>query len=496
MQQVVFRLLGPPEIRYKDQLVKIPRRRSRALLYYLVCTQTPQPRERLLTLLCGEVDEESARRTFKTLLAEVRALLRSFDASMEWIISDADQLKLKPSAPFWLDTEIFEKVTAVTSRGLSQAIDLYRGDFLDGFFLKDSPGFEAWTRSTRDHFRHLYLTTLRRLAELYESDGQLEQAITCMQMLLAADPLQEEAYACLMRLSWATGKRIEALRHYEHLCAILAQELAIKPSPATQALYEQIAHRSKGSFDRPAESAFLLPAQQEHAWPSSPWIASIPGQPSLPALLPFVGRTLEMEWLQCHLTGSDNQYPLLLLHSEAGLGKTRLVQEAIENICPSWLILQGICQEVEREHAYHAIVEALRQGLVGEDISQIDLPGVWLAQIAQLLPDLFQSAASTLQYALIEPLILADALVALFNKLAHPQRPLLLVLDDLHWADTPTLALLGHLARHVQRGSVFLLGVFCDDPAQERLEPLRRSALRQNALAELVLSSQDAEADA
>src|SRR5258708_3338066 len=247
MQQVVFRLLGPPEIRYKDQLVKIPRRRSRALLYYLICTQTPQPRERLLTLLCGEVDEESARRTFKTLLAEVRALLRSFDASMEWIISDADQLKLKPSAPFWLDTEIFEKVTAVTSRGLSQAIDLYRGDFLDGFFLKDSPGFEAWTRSTRDHFRHLYLTTLRRLAELYESDGQLEQAITCMQMLLAADPLQEEAYACLMRLSWATGKRIEALRHYEHLCAILAQELAIKPSPATQALYEQIAHRSKGS---------------------------------------------------------------------------------------------------------------------------------------------------------------------------------------------------------------------------------------------------------
>jgi predicted ATPase len=70
------------------------------------------------------------------------------------------------------------------------------------------------------------------------------------------------------------------------------------------------------------------------------------------------------------------------------------------------------------------------------------------------------------------------------------------VLDDLHWADTPTLALLGHLARHVQRGSVFLLGVLCDDPAQERLEPLRRSALRQHALAELVLSPPDAETGA
>ncbi len=486
MQQVVFRLLGPPEIRYQDQLVKIPRRRSRALLYYLVCTQTPQPRERLLTLLCGEVDEESARRIFKTLLAEVRALLRSFDTSIEWIISDADQLKLKPSAPFWLDTEIFEKVTAITSRGLSQAIDLYRGDFLDGFYLKDSPGFEAWTRSTRDHFRRLYLTTLRRLAELYESDKQLEQAIACIQMLLATDPLQEEAYAHLMRLSWASGKRIEALRQYEHLCTILAQELAIKPSPTTQALYEQIVHRSKEPFSRPPEPAFFVPAQQEQVWQPSSQATSIPDLPSPPTLLP-------MEWLQYHLTGSDNQYPLLLLHDRTGFGKIRLIQEIIANICPSWLVLQGTCQEVEQEHAYHAIVEALRQGLVGEDTSRIDLPEVWIAQIAQLLPDIFRSATAPLQYTLIEPLILADALVALFNKLAHPQRPLLLILDDLHWADTPTFALLGHLARHVRRGHVFLLGVFCDDLAQEQLEPLRRSALRQHTLAELVLSPPDTE---
>src|SRR5258708_29772752 len=173
MQQVIFRLLGPPEIRYKEQLVKIPRRRSRALLYYLACTQTPQPRERLLALLCGEVDEESARHTFKTLLAEVRALLRGFDAQMDWIISDDDLLRLNPLAPLWLDTEIFEKGTAVTSRNLNRTLALYRGDFLDGFFLRDAPGFETWVRSTRVHFRYLYLSTLRRLAELYEADNQL-----------------------------------------------------------------------------------------------------------------------------------------------------------------------------------------------------------------------------------------------------------------------------------------------------------------------------------
>jgi DNA-binding SARP family transcriptional activator len=202
MQQIVFRFLGPPEISYKGLLIKIPRRRSRALLYYLVSTQSPQPRERLLTLLCGDVDEESARNTFKTLLAEVRSLLRSFDSAIEWIINDGDQLRLNPHAPLWLDTEIFEKMTAGTSRNLNQAIDLYRGSFLDGFFLKDAPDFDAWVRSARDHFHRLYIKALRKLAEVYESENQFEQAISCVQMLLTADPLLEEAYARLMRLYW------------------------------------------------------------------------------------------------------------------------------------------------------------------------------------------------------------------------------------------------------------------------------------------------------
>jgi len=72
--------------------------------------------------------------------------------------------------------------------------------------------------------------------------------------------------------------------------------------------------------------------------------------------------------------------------------------------------------------------------------------------------------------------------------LANPHCPLLLILDDVHWADAATLALLGHLASHVQCGSVFFLGAFCEALAEKRLEPLQRSAARCNALAELSLS--------
>lgn len=491
MQQVIFRLLGPPEISYNEQLIRIPRRRSRALLYYMISTHMPQPRERLLALLCGEMDDESARHAFKTILAEVRAQLRSFDASIEWITGDGDLLTFNPLAPIWLDTEIFEKDTAATSRNLNQAIQLYRGDFLDGFFLKDSSSFDTWIRSTRDHFRHRYLSALRQLAELNEANSQLEQAITCVHLLLDADPLAEEAHAHLMRLYWTMGDRTEALRQYERLRSLLAQELAVKPSSSTQALYEQIARSSK----RPIATSSL----------SSPSARSIPSIPyakqdatklvfSRPALPPeeapptlFVGRTRELAWLRDHLTGSENDAPLLLLSGDAGCGKTALLHELLRRVYADWLVLSGVCQQVERSHAYHAIIEALRHGLQERDLSRIHLPGSWFAALARFLPDLFPLDEPGPDRGPIEPIIFADALVALFDQLAEPQRPVMLQLDDLHWADKATLALIGHLARHVERGRVYILCTLQNGRGEKRLAPLRQSAARLHALAELTL---------
>ncbi len=486
MQQVVFRLLGPPELSYNDQSIRILRRRARALLYYMVSTHAPQPRERLLALLCGEMDEEHARHAFKTLLAEARGLLRSFDSTINWIIGDGDLLTFNPLAPTWLDTEVFEKDAVATSRGLNQAIKLYRGDFLDGFFLKDSPGFDYWVQSTRDHYRHLYLSALRRLASMNESDNQLEQAITCMNMILTVDPLSEDAYARLMRLYWMAGDRTESLRQYERLRSMLAKELSVIPSAATQSLYEQIVRSSK--WPPVSKSFSSTPSEQpdqESFPPRSHQLAHAAGGPGGAS---FVGRSKEFEWLKDHLLGPANDQPLLIIRGEAGSGKTRFVQEAVRRFCSSWIILQGACQEVERGHPYHALIEALSQGLTREQITQLNLAPAWLAQIALLIPDLIAIEEPERATPLIEPTIVAQALIALFNQLARPQRPLLFVLDDLHWADKSTLTLLGHLSRYAWRGSVFLLGTVQGGMAEKRLAPLLRSAQRSQALAQLTIS--------
>lgn len=490
MYQLIVRLLGSPEISYGEQIVKIPRRRSRALLFYMLCTQTPQPRERLLALLCGEMDERSARHTFKTLLAEVRALLRNLDPSVEWIIGDTDQLTLNHLAPLWIDTEVFETNITAHPRNLTSAIKLYRGDFLDGFFLKDAPAFESWTRSTRDHFLQLYIDGLRRLAEVYETQGQTLQAIDCAQTLLHTDPFLEEAHARLMRLFWISGNRVEALRQYERLCELFTEELGIKPSTSTQKLYEQIAQSHE-----PSTTVSLAPAAPGSTGAS----ASSPLPVAKTAAVtkrvpPLLGRNEELVWLQKHLTDPDAGAVFLLLQGEAGVGKTRLLDAVIEHYGSSWRVLRGRFQEVEQDHPYHALLAACRHSLHTEDMAHLHMPRVWLNELACLLPDLFPPEVVPEPLVSGGPTQAAEAFVALLNQLATPQRPLLLVLDDLHWADAATIALLGHLTQHVQRGRVFLLGAARSEGTTKRLAPLYRSMRRQRSFAALNiarLSSQD-----
>lgn len=486
MKQVIFRLLGPPEISYNEEQIKIPRRRSRALLYYMVSTHMPQPRERLLALLCGEMDEESARRTFKTLLAEVRSYLRTIDPNIEWIISDRDQLTFNPLAPIWLDTAIFELDAGTFSRSLSPAIKLYRSDFLDGFFLKDAPEFDEWVRTTRDHFRQLYLSALRQLATMYESDNQVEQAITCMQMLLSADPFSEEAYMHLMRLYWMLGDRTQALRQYERLCNVLAEAFAVQPSSQTEALYQEIAYSGK----RQPASAIVSSHSPPSTYRASTKVNASAPVPQISAeesdAVPFIGRSSSLKWFRECLSGPASNRPLLLLQGEAGSGKTRLIQEVLQRYCSSWLVLRGSCQEAERKNPYRVFAKALRQGLHAVELTHLQLPGPWLSQLSRLVPDLFRDGDSSQDVSSLDPTILGDALVALCNQLAGPQQPVLVVLEDLQWADETTLGLVNHLAHSVRRGDVFVLAS-CRTVREERLAALVRSTSRQDTLALLEL---------
>jgi len=145
------------------------------------------------------------------------------------------------------DVAEFDKWLALAreTKGVSEriaayraAIALYRGDFCE-----DS--YHDWCGETRARLRRQYLDALLALAELYERNGDLAQAITYYQMLIERDMDREEIYRALMRLQIQAGDRLAAARTYQRCAQVLREELNIaSPSEETRQLYAQIVQRA------------------------------------------------------------------------------------------------------------------------------------------------------------------------------------------------------------------------------------------------------------
>src|SRR5262249_43491956 len=123
---------------------------------------------------------------------------------------------------------------------LTEAVALYRGDFLAHFFLADSPAFEEWVFLKREWLRREALEALQQLASYHEQQGNYTRAYTYAWRQLELDPLREGAHQQLMRILARRGQRSAALAQYETCRRLLAAELNVAPAQTTMRLYEQI----------------------------------------------------------------------------------------------------------------------------------------------------------------------------------------------------------------------------------------------------------------
>lgn len=317
-----LKLLGSPEVWLDGQAVTGFRSgKARALLYYLAVSGRAQPRSVLAGLFWGGVAENHARRSLTMTLSNLRQLLGGhLDIARETVALDAN-------SPTWLDVAVFEAGVAAAPEDqnidqLKQAIALYRGDFLEGFYLHDAPEFEQWVLVERTRLRERVLQALHLLADHLAAHGDLPQAIETMRRLLALEPWREEAHRYLMLLLARDGQRSAALAQFEICRQMLADELEVEPGAETIALYEQI---RAGELSR-GES--FTPAPQP------------PGSPALlhnlpPQLTPFVGRERELAEIVRRLT--DRHCRLLTLVGPGGIGKTRLAQQVAQRLSHSVL---------------------------------------------------------------------------------------------------------------------------------------------------------------
>lgn len=447
-------LFGTPHITLDDKPLNLTRRKSRALVYYLAAHPRPVARDQLLAVLWPDQPRPAAQQVLRTTLHGLR---QSFGATLR---TEAETLALEAA----VDVRTFEsQIANLQFSNLTSTLALYTADFLSSFTLPDVPEYDDWLVTQREHYRRLATRGLTTLATHHEATGDYSAALTALERALTFDALQEDLQRAAIRLHYLAGDRTAAIRRYDHLRKLLDAEMGIPPMTETRQLYDDLIN------DR------LQKSQIPTAKPQLP----ITNNP----LLPFIGRVPELAALQRLLPSGH----LVLIEGEAGLGKTRLAEEFLRHT--SALVLTGRVHEHEHAIPYHAFIEALRGVLARPDWptlqARLSLPAFWLVELARLLPELAPHAHDPAPHI---PALGDDAgrlweSVHQFLSALARLTPIIVFLDDLHWAEPATLDLLQYL---VQRAAPALGYVATTRPAA--LSKLTHTLLRDERLTTLILA--------
>jgi len=299
-------------------VVGLASRKAEALLVYLACTGRPHERELLGTLLWDDRSSERARGNLTVLLASLRKELAPF------LVADRHTIGFNRAAPHWLDVAELEAAVAGAGQPetlppgmaeqLEAALTLYRGDFLQGFTLRDCAGFEEWVLAEQQRLARLTVGARRGLLATYRARGDHAAALAQAEELLRLDTLDEDTHRQMMELLALSGRRGAALEHYERLRSTLERELDARPAAATAALYQRI---RSGDLGAPAAG----PPTGTSTRPRAGRPINLPFRPA-----PILGREAELAQIEARL--ADPACRLLTLVGPGGIGKTSLAVEA------------------------------------------------------------------------------------------------------------------------------------------------------------------------
>lgn len=416
----------------------LPTKKAQALIAYLALAPgRAYPRDGLASLLWGDRGGAQARKSLRQTVYELRKAVP--DARGVLLDLEREGIALNPVV-VEADVPRFEAlVREGTPAALEEAAALYRGDFLHGFVLEET-GFEEWLVAERERLRELAIEGLAKLLAHRATGSATESGLQTALRLLALDPLQEAVHRTVMRLYARQGRRAAALRQYQLCADVLRRELRTDPEPATKELYRELLQAQAGV---PAERE---PVSQPSETPRR--AASCPpiGLPVPEA--PLIGRSSELTRLQDLLRqAEEGQGHVAIVLGEAGIGKTRLLAEiagwALE---AGSSVLLGRAFESEQLLAFGPWVAAIRGSGVLDEPGLLDgLAPAWRTHLARLLPDVSDTVAPGGSGS-DDYLALFEALERLFARLSE-RRPILLVLEDFHWADEISVRLLSYIGR-------------------------------------------------
>jgi len=443
-----IRLLGGFDVRRDGGDARFESQKVRGLLAYLAChSGAPIARELLIELFWPDSDAEAGRRNLRQALYNLRQGLGDdrdlvadaggANQSIRFELSPGDSLDVaeflagvRRGLPAGGDVVAFELV---------RAVGLYRGDMLAGFSLRGGGvGFEDWLVGEQERLRESAVRALRALVDHYAARGEYDAALAHGRRLIEIDPLSEEAHRETMRLYVLAGRRRRALSEFEELAELLERELGVEPLPETRALYESILAENLPPPD---------PEPRPARGPLGPFVPMVQRAEALAALHESFGRA------------AGGTARLALVAGESGIGKTRLLRSFLDSVTSKRraAVAQGRCLGPAPQLACQPLLEVAR-GLRSVDEDRV------LREASD--EDRFEAAVD-------------DHFADAGRSGPDGSIPLILFLDDLHWATPSTIRRIADvLERHADRPLWIAAGA--DLGRLPRRHPLRVLAERED----------------
>jgi adenylate cyclase len=451
---------------------EIPRFRSRhtlGLLGYLAAERRPVARDLLTALLWPDWAPSRGRANLRRNLHNLAQILPNC-----WEL-DRQSVAFIPSAGTTVD--IYALLALEAEERWDEAAELLRGEFLEGLYLHDNPEFDNWLLGERERWRRRAEVVLRHIIEGHTRRGRYSDALRETQRLLQRTPWNEEAQRHAMRLLAWTGQRGAALRQFEVCKRVLSEELDVQPASETIALYRQI---HAGQLDLPPQLPAFLSDEGSRREFERPL---------------FVGREGQLTQLDGFLAAAlAGQGQVIFVTGGPGRGKTALLNafssRAME-MHPNLLVASGKCNAysgigdpylpfrdvmgmltgdvegrwdagaITRDHArrlwaaFTHVVQALLDhglhlldvlvpsaALLSRSVAAGQDYAPWLPRLREAVKRDWTSAEELEQSHLFQQVTNVLRIVA-------QEKPLLLILDDIQWADAASISLLFHLGRRL-----------------------------------------------
>jgi DNA-binding SARP family transcriptional activator/predicted ATPase len=520
------RLLGQFDVRLDGKPVAIPSRSAQSLFAYLILNAgTAHRREKLAGLLWPETTEEKARDNLRHALWRLRkALAAAYPGARQYILTDEISIAFDAQSGYWLDTSILECGASehATAADLIGLLALYHGDLLPGFY-------DDWVILEREQLQALFEQETHRLLAILVNEQRWADVLDWGERWIAFGHTPEPAYRALMVAHNAQGDLPKVVAAFERCRQALHDTLGVEPSEQTRALFNQLSRgetipRTARRDERISDQARQVAAGQSPSTLSLPLFLTTSHAPSV-AAVPFVARERELDQLNKYLSAAlAGQGQLALVSGESGSGKTLLAHEFARRAQAAYanlVVASGTCNAytgigdpylpfreilslltgdvesqltsgiITQENAsrLQALTSAARLALIdhGPDLIDTFVSSValksqtaktlsggthWPVRSEKLPAQPIRSARDTA----LDQTRIFEQYTNVLRAMAE-QRPLLLIVDDLHWADVSSVGLLFHLSRRIENSRILIVGAYRPEDVTrdetDRLHPLK-----------------------